>query len=74
MIILSMELVHPKESWKVSVETDVPYIFFKTAEHLVLTWSSRYSLIGMCTEAQLGILFRASVGHRKPSVKTAGVR
>jgi hypothetical protein len=33
-----------------------------TVDPSVLTWSSRYSLIGMYTEAQVGIPFRASVG------------
>ena len=59
--------INAKESWwrfwKMSVETYIPHIlFFRAVGHSRLTWSGRYGLIGMCTEAQPGILFRAPVG------------
>lgn len=51
------------------ISGDLHLVFHNSRGCSGLTWSSRYGLIGMCTEAELGIIFRASVRHRKLNVK-----
>ena len=57
------------------METSISYLlFFKADGDWRLTWSSRHSLIGMRTEAQPGILFRAPVGQREPNLKATRIQ